>query len=223
MGKKCVYIAETEWFESYRFTNPIEFPDHKMEEYYTQFYKVDYDLKLLVSDAPTKVERDFFAYNDYRDRYGSSDIEVLKTAAQSSPARNIFLNGFDQEHFEYIAPFIRDTAEILYLYKCRQIKDLSVLSDFKNLRCVLVFGNSSLEKLWDMRGNKNLTVISLEHTTKLRVVDTLRESGVEYFTLDSMDNSGNKKECLIEDMGVFEEAPVLKHLKLVFKKVDVDY
>lgn len=223
VSKKYVYITDKEWFESCGFANPIEFPDHKLEELYPQFYKGDYDLRLLVSDAPTKAERDFFAYNDYRDRYGSFDIEVVKTAAQNSPSKNIFLNSFRQEHFEYLAPFIKDTAEMLYLFKCRQIKNLSVLSDFKKLRCVLILGNNSLEELWDMRENKDLTVISLEYTTKLSEIDALRESNVEYFTLDSMDNSGNKTEFLISDVSIFDEVPKLKHLKLVFRKVDVDY
>lgn len=223
MSKKYFYISDKEWFETSGLKNPIMFQDDKLEERYPQFHKVHYDLKLLVTDAPTESERSFFAYNDYREKYGSRDIDVFREAVQKSPSKNVFLNGFRQEHFEYIAPFIKDTAEVLYLFKCRYIKDLSVLSDFKKLKCVLVFGNTSFTELWNMKENKDLTVVSLDYVTKIHSVASLTESEVEYFALNSEDTNGNKKECLISDISVFDKVPKLKFLKLVYKKVNIDY
>ena len=127
-----------------------------------------------------------------------------------------------QEHFDYIAPLIKNTTEVLYLFKCRLIKDLSILSEFKNLKCVLIFGNSSLKSLWDMSNNKSLKVLSFDYITNLREIETLKQSGVEYVSFSSMDFSSDKKELLM-DTRIFDEMPELKHLKLVYKKCNIDY
>lgn len=223
MKNKYLFITNEKWFEDTRFKNPIHLFDHKLEKYYPEFYNANYDLRLLATELPTKKEREFFIYNDCRDEYGESDISVLKVAAENSNSRNVFLNGFHQEHFEYLAPYIKDSTEILYLFKCQRIKDLSLLSEFKNLKCVHIQWNNSLECLWDMKRNKNLSVISFVQVSKIRNVSPLLNSNVEYVALDSMDNSGNKKECLIEDLEVFNKIPNLKHLNLCYIKVSVDY
>lgn len=223
MKTKYIFITNDKCFDNSRFENPIYLFDHKLEAYYPEFYKTSYDLRLLVTEEPTREERAFFAYNDYRDRYGVSDISVLKDAAQNSQSKNVFLNGFNQEHFEYLAPFIKNKVEILFFFKCQKIKDLSLLSDFNKLKCVHMQQNNSLESLWNMENNKNLTAISFVNVSKIRDVSTLLNSTVEYIALDSMDNSGSKKECLIEDIDIFAKIPNLKHLKLVYKKVNIDY
>lgn len=212
MKKKYVYITAEERFEDFPRRNPIRFLDHKLEHIYPEFYVVDYDLRLLA----TEVESDLRGYHDIWERHGDPDIEVLADAAKKRPAKNVFLNGFRQEHLEYIAPYIKDTVEVLYFFKCPKIKDLSVLSEFKELRCVLIFWNNALETLWDMSTNTKLKVISFEFVTKLREIETLKKSSVEYATFDSADNCGNRKEMLF-DRSVFADVPKLKHLTLAYK------
>lgn len=223
MKQKYVYIAEQDWFENSALSNPILFNDHKLRKLYPQFYRADYDLKLCVTKPPIKAEKSFFLYNDYKEQYGSHDIGVLRRAAESSTAQKIFLNGFRQEHLEYLAPYIQDSVELLYLFKCNSIKDLSVLSTFPKLKCVLIFWNNKLETLWDVQQNANLAVLSFLYTTKLRNVDSLRKAHVAYITFDSSDNCGNRKPCLLECPDIFQELHNLKHLKLIYKNQFIDY
>lgn len=223
MSKKQVFITDKQWFETTSLSNPIATLDNKLEKTYPEYFSVNYDLRLLATDAPDEEERSFPFYNDYRDRYASADISVLKEAAKSSPSKNVFLNSFNQQCFDYIAPYIKDTAEVLYLYKCRFIKDLSALSDFKNLKCLHIYGNNSLKELWDMKNNSNLKVLSFIYVTKLQHLTDISQSQVEYITIDSTDNSGNVKDCTIDDVKIFDEIPKLKHLTLTFKGYNTDY
>jgi len=45
---------------------------------------------------------------------------------------------------------------------------------------------------------------------------------LEYVSFDSIDNSSNRKQMLF-DRSVFDEMPNLKHLRLVYSRVFVDY
>lgn len=155
MKRDSIFITAMEWFESTSLRNPISTLDHKLEQYFPDRYSVDYDTKLLAAKMPTKEERQFPFYNDYREQFGTTDISVLDAAVMNAPAKNIFLNGFNQDQFLYIAPKIKDTAEIIYFFKCPRIFDLSVLSQFTKLMCVHIYWNNSLESLWDMTGNDN--------------------------------------------------------------------
>ena len=222
MKNKYIYITSSEWFETGTLKNPIVFLDQKIQNTYPELYSLVYDVKLLVTKPPTHFEKSVPFYNDYRERYGNSDISVLESATKAGPAKNIFLNGFCQEHFEYIAPFIKDTVEVLYFFKCPKIHDLSVLSEFKKLKCVFMYWNNSLESLWDMSNNKDLKVVSFLYITKLLEIDYLINSNVEYITFDSSDNSGNRKDMLF-NKSIFDEIPKLKHLTLTYKSYDIDY
>lgn len=199
------------------------FLDHKLSDQYPQFHKNDYDLKLCACKAPTEAEKNFFIFNDYRERYGCADISVLRDTALQSPCKSVLLNGFRQKHLEYLAPYIRDTVELLYLFKCNTISDLSVLSTFPNLKCVLIFWNSKLETLWDVQKNQKLEVLSFLSITRLRNIDSLRDSQIKYITFDSSDNNGNRKDCLFENREIFQEMPALEHLCLIYKKYFIDH
>lgn len=223
MSTKYIFITSDEWFETTALSNPINTLDDKLEKEYPEYFSVNYDLRVLATNVPAEEEKSFPFYNDYRDKYGSTDISVLKEAAKTSPSKNIFLNGFNQECFDYIAPYIKDTAEIIYLYKCRSIKDLSVLSGFPNLKCLHIFGNNSIKELWSMKNNNKLKIISFIYITNLQWINRLSQSKVEYFTLDSMDIGGNVKDCTIDDIKNIDEIPNLKHLKLVFADYNIDY
>lgn len=222
MKNDFVYITDKAWFETSALKNPCIFQDNKMEKYFPYFYSAEYDLKLLATKAPTDIEKKAPFYNDYREKFASKDIEVLKIAAESSPAKTVLLSGFGQEQFEYIAELIKETAEVLYLFKCPNIKNLSMLADFKQLKCLLIYWNNSVECLWNMKNNINLKVISFVSVTKLRDVAALAQSRVEYVAFDSADNCGNKKDLLF-DRTIFEKTPNLKHLTLEFKGCKEDY
>ncbi len=223
MSKKYVFITDKAWFETTTLSNPIVSFDEKLESIHPEYCSVDYDLRMLATDITTKEEKAFPFYNDYRDKYGSTNINVLQEAARCSQAKSIFLNGFNQECFDYVAPLIKDTAEILYLFKCRFIKDLSALSDFTNLKCLHIYGNNSIKELWNMNNNSKLKVLSFIYVTKLQHLNSLRGSKVEYITIDSVNNSGNLKNCSIDDIEIFDEIPNLKHLKLEFNDCSIDY
>lgn len=222
MKNNFIYITDKSWFEIGGLKNPIAILDHKLEKIYPELYNLEYDLKLLVAKPATETEKSAPFYNDYREKYGSSDISALGAAAKISTAKHVFLNGFYQEHLEYIIPFIKDTVEVLYLFKCPKINDLSVLSELKNLKCLFVYWNNSFERLWDMKNNQNLKIISFISVTKLNNIDTLKNSNVEYITFDSSDNSDNKK-CLLFDRTALDEIPHLKNLTLVYKDYNIDF
>lgn len=195
--------------------NPIRTHDYALETNFPEFCVLHYDIKFVASPAPSPEEKTFWFYNDYRERYGSTDIQSLHDALENSNPKCVFLNGFNQKQFLFIASKIKDTAEVIYFFKCPRIKDLSVLSQFKNLKCVHIFWNNSLETLWDMRDNKQLKAISFDCITKLRNIESLRDSSVEYIRFDSSDNSGNTKPILF-DPSIFDQMRQIKHISLVY-------
>ncbi len=181
--------------------------DQHLEEYAPDLYEAYYDTRLLAAKPPSPAEKASPIYNDYRERYGESSIPPL-----TGQPRHILLNGFRQEHFQAVAPTLKKTAEVLYFFKCPAIQDLSVLSEFAKLRCVHMYWNNTLENLWDMKGNRLLQAVSFVYVTKLRNIESLKDSTVEYVCLDSMDNSGNIGKMHF-DPSVFEQ---MKHLKRLF-------
>lgn len=222
MKNKYIFITAKEWFESTSLRNPILVMDHKLEQYFPDLYSVHYDTKLLTTKLPSKQEAQFILDNDYREQFGTDDICTLDVAVMDADARNIFLNGFNQEQFLHIALKLKDTAEIIYFFKCPKIYDLSVLSQFTKLKCVHIYWNNSLESLWDMKCNKHLKVISCIAISKLSKIETLKNSYVEYVCLDSSDNYGHKKKLLF-DVSVFQQMPYLKHLSLIYTDCKIDY
>ncbi len=222
MKNKYIFVTAKEWFENTSLRNPISSLDHKLEKYYPELYSVHYEIKLLATKQPSKEEQQLLFHNEYRDQFGSNDIHVLDAAVANTDARNIFLNGFNQDQFLYIAPKLKDTAEVIYFFKCPNIHDLSVLSQFSKLKCVHMYWNNSLESLWDMTSNKQLKVISCTMVSKLRKIEMLKNSSVEYVNLDSSDNYGRKKTALF-DAAVFVEMPRLEHLALRYTNYEIDY
>lgn len=216
MKNKLIYITESEYFESSPLHNPIRISDCNIARIYPELYELNYDLRILATKSPTESEKSMPFYNDYRDKYGIGDITAIDQAVNKSISKNVFLNGFGQQSFDYIAPLICNTTEILYLFKCPGISDLSALSNFKKLKGVFVFYNNSLQSLWNMEQNLALKIISFTYVTKLQRIDSLLNSNVEYVNFDSSDNYGKKKEMLF-DKEVFAQIPALKHLLLTYK------
>ncbi len=157
--------------------------DNNLDEHYPDFYGTAYDLKLMVTRKPTKAEKNSPIYNGIYEEIGSDDITALKDSALKNNAKRVKLTGFKQEHFDYIAPYIKEKTEVLYLHKCPKIKDLSALSNFPNLKCLSVYWNNSLEKLWDMENNRALEVLSFVSISKLRDVSSLKNSNVKLCNL----------------------------------------
>lgn len=205
-----IYIADKTWFECTALKNPLSVPDHNLAEVYPQFYSVDYDTKILATKPATAQEKAAPFYNDYKEKFGISDLSMLDHVLRQSTPKNLFLEGFDQAQFEHIAPFIQETTEILYLFKCPKICDLSLLSAFQMLRCVHIYQNNSLERLWDMQNNMHLIALSFVYVTKLRDIENLVTSSVEYINIDSSDNCGRKRKLLI-DKAVFSKMKKLKY------------
>ena len=212
---KRIYITAPEYFESSASHNPIRVSDNNIAKFFPDLYELNYDLKILATDDPTVSEKSLPFYNDYREKFGINDIASINKAVNKITTKNVFLNGFDQKEFDYIAPLISKSTEILYLFKCPKITDLSALSKFKELKCLFVFYNNSLHSLWNMEQNRALKIISLIYITKLQKVDSLSNSSVEYINFDSSDNYGKKKEMLF-DKEVFAQIPTLKHLFLTY-------
>lgn len=221
MKNRHVYITSKAWFENTSLKDPIITPDHKLEAHAPEFYRIHYDTKLLVTKKPSQSERAPLIYDDHRKLFETDDISALDTAIHHSDAKNIFLNGFDQAHFLYIAPKIQDSAEVIYFFKCPKIHDLSALSRFPKLRCVHIFWNNALESLWDMTNNERLRIISFTSISRLSRIGTLGSSSVEYVCLDSSDNYGRKRPILF-DASVFDQMQELKHLTLRFSDCDID-
>lgn len=220
MKNKKILITDKAWFESTSLKNPLPTYDHELKKYFPTFYSLDYDTKLLATNPPTKKEKEFFIHNDYRERYGTCDLSALDSEILKTGAKNIFLNGFTQELFEYIVPLIKDTAEVIYFFKCPKIANLSVLSQFSNLKCVHIFYNNSLTELWDMKDNTKLNVISFTHITKLSSIEELKHSFVEYVHIDSMDNYGRTKPALFE-VPELEEMPHVRYLSINFTRCKI--
>ena len=216
MKNKSIYLIDSEYFDSSPLHNPIRMCDCNIANIYPDLYEMDYDLKILSTKSPTESEKSMPFYNDYRDKYGIPDISAIDQAVNISISKNVFLNGFDQKEFDYIVPMISDSTEILYLFKCPEISDLSALSKFKKLKGLFVFYNNSLQSLWNMKQNHTLKIISFVYVTKLQKIDSLLNSSVEYINFDSSDNYGKKKDILF-DKKVFAQIPTLKHLLLTYK------
>lgn len=217
MKRKYVYITDSEFFDDGALKNPISVCDRDLEKTFPQFDRIHYNPRIIAADPPTEIERSFPAYNSYRDRYGQSDISAIDRAIAESDGKHIFLNSFDQALFDYTAPLIRETASVLYLFKCPRIHDLSALSQFSELECLFIYWNNKLETLWDMTNNPKLKVLSFHSVTKLCHIEQLIDSSVEHIHFDSLDNSGNRKEMLFDD-SVFAGMKNLKHLCLIYKK-----
>ena len=218
MNKKCIYIYNDEWFDSTCLSNPLITLDHKLDDYYPEYYEVNYDVRLLATEE-NEIEDQI---NDYKQRYGTKDFNELIDYVIKKNPQAVLLNGFDQEQFDYIIDYIKD-VKILYLYKSNKIKDLSKLSNCSNLECLHIYWNNKLESLWNMSNNANLKVLSFDRITKLSKIDDLINSNIEYITFDSRNNLGQTKYEFDGNVDVFKEMKNLKYLKLQYKNIKVDY
>ena len=232
MSKKYVFVADENFLNQGNFTNPIDTLDHKLNEYYPNFYSANYDLRIIAHKLPsypkTKDYQEFMKeypalfYDPYIE-VALPGIDSLKEICLNKKAKNIFLNSFNLDHLKYIAPYIKETAEIIYFFKCNSIDDLSILSEFPNLECVHIYWNNKLKSLWNMEKNTKLKVLSCDFITKLSNVDDLKKSTIEYLKLDGESHSGYKADFLVKDISIFKKMPNLKYLTLNYKNLNVDY
>lgn len=218
MNKKSIYIYKDEWFDSTALSNPLNTLDHKLKKIYRKYYNVRYDVRLLATEE-NEIEDQF---NDYKQRYGTKDINELKEYVIKKNPQSVLLNGFDQQQFDYIIDYIKDVT-ILYLFKCNKIKDLSKLSSCSNLECLHIYWNNKLESLWDMNNNTGLKVLSFERITKLSNIEDLINTNIEYITFDSRNLLGQTKYDFNGNIDIFEKMIKLKHLKLQYKNIKEDY
>lgn len=218
MNNKSIYIYKDEWFDSTALENPLITDDHKLDSFYPEYYELNYDVRLLATEE-NKIEDQF---NDYKQRYGTKDFNELIDYVIKKNPQTVLLDGFDQQQFDYIMDYIKD-VKILYLFKCNKIKDLSKLSNCINLECLHIDWNNKLESLWNMSYNTNLKVLSFDRISKLSKIDDLINTNIEYISFDSRKNLGQTKYEFNSNMDVFKQMKNLKHLKLYYKNVKVDY
>lgn len=218
MNKKSIYIYNDEWFDSTALENPLITLDHKLEDLYPKYYEVNYDVRLLATEE-NEIEDQI---NNYKQRYGTKDIEELKDYVIKKNPQAVLLNGFDQAQFDYMIDFIKD-VKILYLFKCNKIKDLYKLSRCLNLECLHIDWNNRLESLWNMNNNTSLKVLSFDRISKFANIDDLISTNIEYITFDSRDILGQTKYEFSGNVDVFKQMKNLKYLKLQYKNVRVDY
>lgn len=218
MNKKSIYIFNDLWFDSTALKNPLSTLDHKLDKYYPNYYELNYDVKLLATEE-NEIEDQI---NDYKQRYGTKDINDLKEYVIKKKPQSVLLDGFDQKQFDYIIDYIKD-VKILYLFKCNKINDLSKLSNCINLECLHIYWNNRLDSLWNMYKNTKLKVLSLDRITKLSFIEDLLTSNIEYITFDSTNDIGQTKYEFSSDINIFKQMRNLKHLKLQYKNVKIDY
>lgn len=218
MNKKSIYIFNDLWFDSTALENPLSTLDHKLDKHYPNYYELNYDVKLLATEE-NEIEDQI---NDYKQRYGTKDINELKEYVIKKKPQSVLLDGFDQEQFDYIIDYIKD-VKILYLFKCNKINDLSKLSNCINLECLHIYWNNRLDSLWNMYKNTKLKVLSLNHITKLSYIEDLLTTNIEYITFDSTNDIGQTKYEFSGDINIFKQMRNLKHLKLQYKNVKIDY
>ena len=91
MNNKCIYIYNDEWFDSTMLSNPHNTLDHKLDDYYPKYYEVNYDVRLLATEE-NEIEDQI---NDYKQRYGTNDINELKGYVIKKNPQTVLLNGFN--------------------------------------------------------------------------------------------------------------------------------
>lgn len=231
MSNKSVFVVDEAFLDNFgTFSNPINTLDHKLNSVYPHFYLANYDLR-IIDHMLSKYSKtmDFHKMKElypewFYDPYPEvalPNIESLKEVCQKREIRNVYLNGFSLEHFKYIAPYIKNTTEMLYLHKCNSINDLSVLSDFIKLKCVHIYWNNKLETLWNMENNVNLKALSFLFTTKLKNIEALAKSTVEYITFDGESASTYMTSHQFADLSIFQRIPNLKHLTINYKNLKI--
>ena len=104
MKSKKVLITSPEWFEHGSLNNPIQTFDHAMEAHFPEFYCIEYDTKLLAANPPTREEKEFWAYNDYLERYGT---RALGHVAESLSESNFLLLHHEAGEYRISAPLPR--------------------------------------------------------------------------------------------------------------------
>ena len=98
MNKKSIYIYNDDWFDQTALSNPRITLDHKLDDYYPEYYEVNYDVRLLATEEDEIADQ----FNDYKQRYGTKDINELKGYVIKKNPQAVLLDGFDQEQFDYI-------------------------------------------------------------------------------------------------------------------------
>ena len=218
MNKKSVYIYNDEWFDSTALENPLTTDDHKLDNCYPEYYELNYDVRLLATEE-NEIEDEI---NDYKQRYGTKDLNELTEYIIKKNPKSVLLNGFDQEQFDYIIDFIKE-VKILYLFKCNKINNLSKLSGCLQLECLHIDWNNHLESLWNMNNNVKLKVLSFERITRLSNIEDLINTNIEYIVFDSRNEIGQTKYEFSVNIEIFKQMRNLKYLKLQYKNVKVDY
>ena len=80
--------------------------------------------------------------------------------------KHLQISNPSQAQFEHFVMNYADQYETIYFFHGRRIRDLSALSELKNVRCLL-FYSCGAKELWDMQNNRTLQGIFISDSKRL--------------------------------------------------------
>ena len=133
----------------------------------------------------------------------SKNIAALE---KFSALKCLWLSGVNEKQAALVPKM--DRVEILIIHDLRT-PTLSILSNFPDLRTLLIWGNTKASKLTELSALKSLRVLGLEHFPKVRSIDEIASlEGLEMLCLTGSMDTALKLDTL---------SPLgnLKHLELL--------
>lgn len=125
----------------------------------------------------------------------------------------IQVSGLTQESFDYFINSYGEQFKSIYFFGCKEIKDLSVLSQLHKLEYILFYWIRQADVLWDMSRNDNLRGLQINDASKI-----MRNLGMiasapklEEIRLGGSIETNQK----IQALDIFSECEKLKRLSLL--------
>ncbi len=79
----------------------------------------------------------------------------------------ISIAGLHQDTFDYFVTTYGDRFEAIFFFKNKMVGDLSALSTLNNVKSLAYFLNQRAVSLWDMSGNKSLSMLCIDDFSRL--------------------------------------------------------
>lgn len=109
-----------------------------------------------------------FLYGEAADIGGGTitkeEIDVIR---EHPEWKRIAIAGLHQDTFEYFVETYGAQFEAICFHKNKMVSDLSILGTLDRVEVLAYFLNQRAEKLWDMRGNHHLRMLSLNDFSRL--------------------------------------------------------
>ena len=134
--------------------------------------------------------------------------------------KHIQISNPSQAQFEHFVKYYADQYETIYFFHGRRIRDLSSLSELKNVRCLL-FYSCGAKELWDMQNNHALQGLFISDSKRL-IYDlqplTKAPALEETILLSSM-----FAKYVVRSVEPLTACPLLKRAALVFNTENHDF